>query len=400
MAAIAAGVAIAATAASTAMKASAGGTETSTNPAYSPKTMKEKLLGKEVRSLISSESDLMSNAMGQFSNLSPELYAAALGMVPQYEDNSADLSAASQARDAIQAEVQQIQDALGMSKKERKAAGLPGNPEKLRKQLKLAQRNLTNATNRFRDLEAMPKRITGFEKASPDMLPADSPLSSQNPYNQIRSTTNEGLLAALRGEAPVDQTLTNQWNEAEDQLREKLRRQLGPDYETSTAGIQAIANFEREKSESFQAYNRQTILDYSALSIQNEQLNQAMLQGILERGTYLPTTQMALAGQLNQPVQAGLGLLDYYQTGRRQDTQTTQKQPSKWADALGQAGSGLMSASLGAGGGGATGAGDPSSPSFVGPPAPSEPYGIRSLASDVWGGLKGAGTAVGNFLRY
>jgi hypothetical protein len=50
------------------------------------------------------------------------------------------------------------------------------------------------------------------------------------------------------GKADFDPFLTQQFNQQETLLREQLRRNLGPDYETSTPGIEALARFNQNKT--------------------------------------------------------------------------------------------------------------------------------------------------------
>lgn len=54
---------------------------------------------------------------------------------------------------------------------------------------------------------------------------------------------------ALAGELPVDPTLERTLSEGEAQLRAQLQSQLGTGYETSTPGIQALAEFSRRAAE-------------------------------------------------------------------------------------------------------------------------------------------------------
>ena len=54
---------------------------------------------------------------------------------------------------------------------------------------------------------------------------------------------------ALAGELPVDPTLERTLQEGETQLRAQLQAQLGTGYETSTPGIQALAEFSRRAAE-------------------------------------------------------------------------------------------------------------------------------------------------------
>jgi hypothetical protein len=50
------------------------------------------------------------------------------------------------------------------------------------------------------------------------------------------------------GKADFDPFLTQQFNQQETLLREQLRRNLGPDYESSTPGIEALARFNQNKT--------------------------------------------------------------------------------------------------------------------------------------------------------
>ncbi len=68
-----------------------------------------------------------------------------------------------------------------------------------------------------------------------------------------QQTVNQLLLdrtqQAIRGELPVDPNLESQFGRTEAVLRESLRKNLGPGYDTSTPGIQALADFNRRKQE-------------------------------------------------------------------------------------------------------------------------------------------------------
>ncbi len=70
---------------------------------------------------------------------------------------------------------------------------------------------------------------------------------------EIQNLTGKRTLSALKGELPVDAGLTRNLEESERNLRENLRKQLGPGFETSSPGIEALAQFEQRKGESLQA---------------------------------------------------------------------------------------------------------------------------------------------------
>ncbi len=81
-------------------------------------------------------------------------------------------------------------------------------------------------------------KITGYEE-----LP--NPLKAQS--EEIQRLYFNRTQAALEGKLPTDPGLNTSLGEQETQLREQLLRQLGPGYETSTPGIEALAKFNLNK---------------------------------------------------------------------------------------------------------------------------------------------------------
>lgn len=69
----------------------------------------------------------------------------------------------------------------------------------------------------------------------------------QQRINQLLRQRQE---AALQGNAPVDPGLERNLGLQEQTLRNQLRAQLGPGYETSTPGMQALADFNQRATES------------------------------------------------------------------------------------------------------------------------------------------------------
>lgn len=81
-----------------------------------------------------------------------------------------------------------------------------------------------------------------------------------DPTGDLREEIELGLLerskAALEGRLDVNPGLVRQLGESRDLLREGLRKQLGPGFETSTPGIEALAKFRQSESEILEGARR------------------------------------------------------------------------------------------------------------------------------------------------
>jgi hypothetical protein len=92
----------------------------------------------------------------------------------------------------------------------------------------------------------------------------------------IQGYQNE-LQAIQAGKADFDPMLTQQWNQQEQQLRDTLRQQLGPDYATSSAGANALNQFGQQKITSLTSaqFNRGLQLQDLLQQAQGNLANQA-----------------------------------------------------------------------------------------------------------------------------
>lgn len=135
---------------------------------------------------------------------------------------------------------------------------------------------------------------------------------------EIEGLLRERTLAALRGEAEVDPSVTRGLEESEAQLREHLFRQLGSGYETSTPGIQALAEFEKRKQEVLsgarraeltlgeqlglarQAVGSQRAVDYLSPTQLQESLRQSRLGNIFNISQAPAQIGLAGYGQIAQ----------------------------------------------------------------------------------------------------
>lgn len=125
---------------------------------------------------------------------------------------------------------------------------------------------------------------------------------------QLRETLDKELaqrsLAALRGELPVDPALERSLSRQEETLRERLAKQFGPGFETSSAGIETLGDFEANR-ESLRSAARTGQLTLSEqLGINREQQNQASRmtsQDFLRQiGSGDPLTRAGAFGQIAQ----------------------------------------------------------------------------------------------------
>ena len=106
---------------------------------------------------------------------------------------------------------------------------------------------------------------------------------------------------ALAGELPVDPTLERTLQEGETQLRAQLQAQLGTGYETSTPGIQALAEFSRRAAEA-----RSNVAHGQLVSGQNLLANE---QELLQRRQAGATSGRGMLGEYGlRPVSFGQGV--------------------------------------------------------------------------------------------
>jgi len=86
-------------------------------------------------------------------------------------------------------------------------------------------------------------------------------------YGQLMAPNlgiQQGLASEIAGiqggNLDVDPTMVQQWGQQEQLLHEQLRRSLGPDYATSTPGIEALARFQQGKQTALASANYNRLL--------------------------------------------------------------------------------------------------------------------------------------------
>ena len=397
-------------------------------PQYPKRALAEKILDNDTLNILRQERQLVDDALAQGAFLQPEMYRA-LGYEPVYDEREgADLQGAADRLDELE-QVQRQRTALtqelkdlgpirkrtvvtgeGRFAKSREKVG-PKSRERiarrneLKKQLKQLpkgdelKKSLNKAQDELSSLQSLPRRVVGIRPLDGG---ADPTGSKGGAFREAFDLQNETLNRALKGEEPIDPTLRRAFDEKERALREQLRRQFGPDFESADAAREILSNFDRERAEAFAQYNREQIESYSSMTG--------------ERAGLLSDLTSARLGQLQEPVKAqftragalsGLGQDIRSTTAQREerrrtlfDVQTQQFQNrlinsiskaeglSKEGSAIGSIVNTLIAAAAGGGAGGAAGATAGSTGGAAGGAAGG---GLLGLAKSFGGGLMSVG---------
>jgi hypothetical protein len=307
-AAVAVGVAAAATVASTALKATQGGSSASGGLAgagYVAPGLRERLFNRGTQDVMDAERSVLDDALAQGKQLEPEMYRA-LGLEPVYDrPEDPDFATRSQALAGKQERLSQLQQ----RRAELQGARGPGKKGRA-KELRQLRREATRLNKEIPGLQseleqrgAVGRKVVGFK---PIAGVADPTGSGGNAFGAALDSFNLHLADALAGKEPLDPTLKSSFDERERTLRDRLRRQMGPDYETSTAGSQALANFDRERSEAFAQYNRQSIDGFSRLAENRAGALQELTSGRLRNLAFPSTFRASLAGELDRAARTRL----------------------------------------------------------------------------------------------
>lgn len=241
---------------------------TQTHPDIPNANVRQRQFNKGTLNMLDEARQVVENGVGQGQELNPLIYQM-LGLQPQYEDHSADLTAAQQEMDGAQQQYDEAQKTLGTLK------SIPPGKRSAAQRKQIAQitkgmPGLTAALEKGKDafghLQTAPKTITGFGRLDPTAIPKESPFSSENPLNQAQAAETGRLNDYLSGKAAVDPTLTHQYDTAEQALRAKLAQRFGPDYEGTSVGQMALQNFTRQKNEAYATWNQQQVQNYNALA--------------------------------------------------------------------------------------------------------------------------------------
>ena len=220
------------------------------------RTESEIALDREQTSLLRQQRDILTDQVRQQELLAPILFKQIgiktifddEGKIIGFEETSPGL------REEIQKESLELtRDILGLQKRELETSEelAPAEKEFRQKSLDLLSKNL-DASERALDLA---ERINPLEE-------------------EVETLSLERTLAALKGELPINPSLTREIDEQEELLREDLRRQLGPGFETSTPGRNALDKFFRDKEEILEGARRADLTNSESLSLARASLRQ------------------------------------------------------------------------------------------------------------------------------
>lgn len=278
--------------------------------AYGASTMYERLLGRGARDILGEERRTLEDAISQGYQIQPEVYRA-LGYEPEYADRSGEIAPLVTQRDNLKAQLAAAESKhiaqQGKGKRPHKKGESPANAPANRR-LNHLRKQVAVLDSQISDLQTQPGPLTGLKKIGPN-----DPTDSQGgAFRTAFDLENEALTRALRGEEALDPTLLRAQQEDEEKTREQLRRQMGPDFESSTPGIRALAEMNKRHAEEKATYNRQVIEGYSGLT-ENRAAALSNLTGQrIEQLSYPARAQQNLAaglGDVNEGITKQQALL-------------------------------------------------------------------------------------------
>ena len=284
------------------------------SPEYAGPSLRMRLFNQASQDILNEERGLVEDALSQNAAITPEMYRA-LGFEPIVEDRSGDISALSKQRDDLATQL------AGVKKQKGKKAN------QLRKQL-------AGLDNQLGSLRSMPGRVVGLKKMDTAPDPTGSAAGS---YRQAFDLENETLVRALQGQEPLDPTLMRSLDEEERKLRENLRRQMGPDFETSTAGEQAMDDFKKKKAEALATWNRNTIETYSGLTQARAESLSGLTTEKLKQLSYPSSAQIGESSALGDLAKSRTAVAALNLEGRKQQLYQEPYRDSRVMGAFGAA---------------------------------------------------------------
>jgi hypothetical protein len=143
--------------------------------------------------------------------------------------------------------------------------------------------------------------ITGFTQT-------EDPLDPMR--QEIEQLFLERSQAALAGELPVNPALMRDLEDEEATLREMLRKQVGPGYETSTPGIEKLGEFFERKESLLESARRGDLTLAEQLGITRGMANERYLQNLMSNLSGAQGMQLAPSQLMSGIFQGYQGMLD------------------------------------------------------------------------------------------
>ena len=134
-------------------------------------------------------------------------------------------------------------------------------------------------------------QVTGFEEVQ-------DPLKGRQ--DEVASRLLDRQLAALKGELPDNPALLKDLATQESTLKETMRKNLGPGWETSTAGGNQLTNFNTFRTNTLEAGRRGDLSLAEQLGIARENANQGTLNNYLGRLAGINANPLATASGFSQ----------------------------------------------------------------------------------------------------
>lgn len=164
---------------------------------------------------------------------------------------------------------------------------------------------------------------------------------SNDPATTLRKEIETGLLqrtqAALKGELPVNPALVGEISDQEKTLRETLLKELGPGFETSTAGIKALGEFGERKTQLLESARRDDLTLAEQLGIARTGLNRQVTSQAYNSIAGVPGNMQGIAST----VQGFNSPLNWFQQNRQGQFQADSMNAQLRSQTMGQIFGGL-----------------------------------------------------------
>lgn len=166
--------------------------------------------------------------------------------------------------------------------------------------------------------------------------------------DEINQLTAEQTLQALKGELPVSSTVETEIAKGEEALRQRLAKSLGPGYETSSPGIEALNKFQESATNIREQASKGQLSMYEQLGLAQQAATQGANTDFFSKSIGLATApSMGITGGnsiLGNIANAISGYQANRQMGLQANIATAQNQAQTWQSIFGGLGSAIGTA--------------------------------------------------------